>query len=89
MSLHQLPPRKPGFDVAKRYVRFRELRDDGYVSFDFAIGDPELAVELILPLPDYQAFCREQGVIYLTRDQAAALDLEQAKWRNDHPGIQE
>ncbi len=87
MSLHQLPPRKPAFDVAKRYVRFRELHDDGYVSFAFAIGDPELAVELILPLPDYQAFCREQRVIYLTRDKAAAFDREQAKWREGSPGI--
>lgn len=89
MSLHQLPPRKPAFDVAKRYVRFRELRDDGYVSFAFAIGDPELMVELILPLPDYQAFCREQRVIYLTRDPAAALDHEQAMSRKPQPGSQE
>ena len=48
MSLNQLPQRKPAFDVTRRYVRFRELRSDGYVLFDFAIGDPETSVELML-----------------------------------------
>lgn len=86
---HQLSQAKPPFDVSKHYVRFRELRDDGYVLFDFAIGDPELAVELTLPLPAYQTFCRERGVIYLTRDQVETLDFERSKWRYGKPGIEQ
>ena len=89
MPFHQLPQAKPPFDVSKRYVRFRELRDDGYVLFAFAIGDPELVVELTLPLAAYQNFCRECGVIYLTRDQAETIDFERSKWRYGSPGIQE
>lgn len=88
MSLHQLPPRKPAFDVNRRYVRYREFDERGYVQFDFAIGDPELAVELTLPLRAYQEFCRANAVIYLTREQADALDHEKTKWRFGAPGQQ-
>lgn len=84
---HQLHHPKPAFDVGRRYVRFRELSAEGYVRFDFAIGDPELAVELTLPLTAYQAFCREHDVVYLTREQAQTLDFEQSKWRFGRPGL--
>lgn len=81
MSLSQLPQNKPAFDAKRRYVRFRDLRDDGYVLFEFAIGDPELAVELILPLPAYREFCRANAVTWVTRDQGIALDFDKSKWR--------
>lgn len=89
MQSHRLPLLKPVFDVERRYVRFRELRADGFIEFDFAIGDPELAVELIMLLKDYQEFCRTQNVTYLTRDEGAALDSEQLKWRYGMPGTDE
>jgi len=85
---HQLPVPKPVFDVGRRYVRFRELRADGFVEFAFAIGDPELSVELVMLLEDYKTFCRAQGVIYVTREQAATLDSEQSKWRYGQPGLE-
>ncbi len=85
----QLPFPKPEFDVARRYVRFRALAESGYVSFDFAIGDPDLAVELTMLLPDYRAFCRANRVTYLTREQAEAVDHERCKWRFGIPGIQQ
>ncbi len=89
MSSYPLPQPKPAFDVDKQYVRFRELRADGYVLFDFAIGDPALAVELTLPLAAYRSFCREHHVIYLTREQAETLDSEKSIWRFGAPGIEE
>ena len=89
VSFHQLPQIKRPFDVSRYYVRFRELRDDGYVLFDFSIGDPELAVELTLPLAAYQTFCRERGVTYLTREQAETIDFERSKWQFGSPGIQQ
>lgn len=79
----------PSFDVERRYVRFRELRADGFVEFAFAIGDPALSVELVLLLKDYEDFCRAQNVTYVTREQAVALDTEQSKWRYGAPGSQE
>lgn len=82
-----LPERARAFDVNRRYVRFRELDDRDYVQFDFAIGDPELCVELTLPLPAYQAFCKANQVTYLTRDEAAAVDYQKSKWRYGQPGL--
>lgn len=77
----------PAFDVHRRYVRFRELNQGNYVLFDFAIGDPELWIELILPVPAYQTFCRENAVTYLTREQEDAVDHERSKWRYGQPGM--
>lgn len=48
----------------QRFVRLTRERDDGFVEFDFAIGDPEIFVELVLPRAAYQAFCRQQGVAH-------------------------
>jgi len=83
----ELPARRPAFDVNRHYVRFRELRADGFVEFDFSIGDPELSVELTLPLSAYQAFCRQHAVTYLTREQERAVDHEKSKWRYGLPGL--
>jgi phenol hydroxylase P0 protein len=81
------PPR--AFDITRRYVRFREQRDDGFVEFDFSIGDPGLSVELVMPLREFQSFCRANRVTYLTRDEGAQLDIDQAKWRYGQPGLSE
>ena len=89
MQSHELPAYKPAFDAERRYVRFRELRADGFVEFSFAIGDPELCVELVMLLADYKTFCRAQRVTYVTREQASALDSEQSKWRYGQPGLEE
>lgn len=63
------------------YVRKRKTRDDGFVEFDFAIGDPEITVDLILPVHAFQEFCATNRVIFLTAEQVAKIDAEQAKWR--------
>ena len=89
MQSHELPAYKPAFDAERRYVRFRELRADGFVEFSFAIGDPELSVDLVMLLEDYKTFCRAQSVTYVTREQAATLDTEQSKWRFGQPGLEE
>lgn len=88
MGLARLPSIKPKFDPARRYVRFRELRKDGYVSFDFAIGDPELSVNLALKLDQYRHFCRTHDVTHVTREQGEALDFDQMKWRFGQPGVE-
>lgn len=71
------------------YVRFRELRSDGFVEFDFSVGDPDLSVELILPEAAYRAFCEANDVIQVDAEQAAAIDHDAAKWRYGQPGITE
>jgi phenol hydroxylase P0 protein len=59
-------------NVQLKYVRVLERRHDGLVSFEFSIGWPELAVELLLPTAAFDAFCSEHRVIW--RDQQQASD---------------
>ncbi|PXW92302.1 phenol 2-monooxygenase P0 subunit [Sphaerotilus hippei] len=69
------------------WVRVRQQRPDGFVEFDFAIGEPELSVDLILPRPAFEAFCVMHRVRLIDDAQAARLDAEQAKWRYGRPGL--
>lgn len=53
-------------DVSAKYVRIKEVRADGLVSFEFAIGWPELFVDLLLPRVAFDDFCLRQKVQLLT-----------------------
>ena len=48
--------------LQRKFVRVIERRADGFVAFEFAIGWPELSVELILPGPAFEAFCVREDV---------------------------
>lgn len=63
------------FDAGRRYVRICRRRPDGFIEFEFAIGDPELAVELMLPESAFHEFCLANEVIVL--DPATS---EQGDW---------
>ncbi len=64
-----------------RYVRVRRVVDDRFIEFDFAIGDPSLYVELILPKPAFEAFCAHNSVVMMTDEQALEVDADMEKWR--------
>ena len=51
-----------GFDPAKRFVRIVRARADGMVEFEFAVGEPQLFVEMLLPRFEFDQFCRDQQV---------------------------
>jgi phenol hydroxylase P0 protein len=53
------------FDPTRRYVRICEQRPDGFIEFEFAIGDPALCVELMLPEAAFHEFCLANAVIVL------------------------
>jgi phenol/toluene 2-monooxygenase (NADH) P0/A0 len=50
------------FDPAQRFVRIVEERADGFVAFEFAVGEPELFVEMLLGREQFDEFCARQGV---------------------------
>lgn len=77
------------FDIAQRYVRFKARRDDGFVEFEFSIGDPRICVELVMREPQYRAFCHTHDVVQLSASEAAALEAEELKWRYGQPGLAE
>ncbi|MDY6891710.1 MAG: phenol hydroxylase subunit [Pseudomonadota bacterium] len=75
-----LPPRST-FDRLTKYVRVRSQPGARFVEFDFAIGDPSLYVELVLPKGAFDQFCATNGVVHMTEEQIRANDSEMAKWR--------
>ncbi|CAG1017917.1 phenol hydroxylase P0 protein [Burkholderiaceae bacterium] len=61
----------PACDTSRRFVRVIEQRTDGLVAFEFAIGWPDLAVELLLPQRAFADFCAAHRVQRLDEDSAA------------------
>jgi phenol hydroxylase P0 protein len=51
------------FNPSLRFVRVVEERSDGMVAFEFAVGEPELFVEMVLPQAAFVDFCEQQGVV--------------------------
>jgi phenol hydroxylase P0 protein len=52
-------------DTNKKYVRVTGCRAKDFIEFDFAIGSPDLFVELILPEAAFSDFCRQNDVVLL------------------------
>lgn len=77
----------PRAEQVQCYVRLRAERPDGFVEFDFSLGDPDLSVDLILPKAAYEEFCAAHRVRFLSAEQGDEIDAEQAKWRYGQPGI--
>lgn len=71
-------PQRPFHE--RRFVRVRETHD-GFVEFDFAIGDPQLYVELILTEAAFKEFCAANAVEHLDAEAANRLDQDKQTWR--------
>lgn len=69
------------------FVRVTGTRDGRFVEFEFAIGDPELAVELVLDFEQFRQFCATHEVTHLSAEEGARLDWERMKWRYGQPGL--
>lgn len=78
------PPREiePALiDVRRRFVRITGEREGGFVEFDFAIGEPELFVEMILSREAFAAFCADNGVEPFPSDPAPSEAPSAFDWR--------
>lgn len=69
------------FDQMPRYVRVRSEPDAAFVEFDFAIGFPDLYVELVLPHQAFRQFCETHHVQHMDAQMSRALDADAHKWR--------
>lgn len=61
-----------GFDPARRYLRVTRRRDDGMVELDYAVGAPEVYVEMILPAAAVEDL--------IARERPTLLDGPRATW---------
>ena len=65
----------------KKYVRVRNIIRDQFVEFDFAIDDPRLYVELVLPKASFAEFCAANDVLEMTAEQCQMVADDAEKWR--------
>jgi len=71
-------------DTQRRYVRVTGTRGDQFIEFDFAIGEPELFVEMILTPAAFADFCAANQVEQmpaLVEDDAEEIGDAQWNWR--------
>ena len=63
----QPPPPTPAspaaWDVAQRFIRIVQAHDNGMVEFEFAVGEPGLYVEMVMPRQQFEEFCAMQAVV--------------------------
>lgn len=77
-QLVEMVPAK--LDTRKRWVRVTGQRGDDFIEFDFAIGEPDLIVEMILAPAAFAEFCADNQVQMLPpRDPEAGTD-EPSDW---------
>ena len=50
------------FDMSRKFVRVTGSPREGLVAFEFSIGWPELAVELLMPTAAFDEFCTANRV---------------------------
>ncbi|MGV8893688.1 MAG: phenol hydroxylase subunit [Burkholderiaceae bacterium] len=67
------------FDTTRKFVRVVETRQDGMVGFKFAIGEPELFVELMMPATAFKEFCAVNQVTLL----APEVEQQNGEQQND------
>jgi len=65
---------KNGFDVTRRFVRVLGALPNGMVEFEFSVGEPEMAVELVMPKTAFDEFCAVNRVEFITASPAAPAD---------------
>lgn len=71
----------PEFDIKQRYVLIRNERSDGFIEFDYSVGEPEVFVEMILPRPAFDEFCLENDVAFITEADVSETALAEQVWR--------
>lgn len=64
----------PNINSDNRWVKITRTTESGFVEFEFYVGDVDLCVELILPVPAFKEFCETNRVKYVDEQGAAPLN---------------
>jgi|APSaa5957512535_1039671.scaffolds.fasta_scaffold46595_1 phenol/toluene 2-monooxygenase (NADH) P0/A0 len=66
--------------LTKMYVKVLPESNDSMVAFEFAIGWPDMTVELVLERAQFDLFCKEYSVIRLPDGPSSVqVELERLK----------
>lgn len=75
-------------DNQRKFVRVTGCRGKDLIEFDFAVGSPEMFVELILPEAAFADFCRSNEVTMLpSGDDGTAHDALHWRLRDAAAGL--
>ena len=72
------------FDTTRKFVRVIEMKKNGMVEFEFAVGEPELYVEMLMPVKAFEEFSAANQATALAEkipEQMAASATEEDQWR--------
>jgi len=72
---------QPQVESLTKYIRITGDLNAEFIEFDFAIHDPSLFVELVLPKHAFNDFCKTNQVVEMTQEQQAFNDAQEEKWR--------
>jgi len=64
------------FDITRKFVRVVRTRPNGLIEFEFAVGDPDVAVELVMPKDAFDEFCANNGVEFIKDVAAKPIDAD-------------
>ena len=65
----------------KKFVQILNIKDDGFVEFNFAVGEAIMNVELLLPYRAFIEFCQNNRVSFFTKEQEDELVLDNQNWK--------
>lgn len=64
------------FDITRKFVRVMRTLPNGLIEFEFAVGDPDVAAELVMPKAAFDEFCQANQVELLTDAKPEPADAE-------------
>ena len=66
------------FDITRKFVRVMRTLPNGLIEFEFAVGDPDVAAELVMPKAAFDEFCANNKVEFMTDVLAKPVDADAA-----------
>jgi phenol hydroxylase P0 protein len=69
---------KANFDITRKFVRVTQIRPNGLVEFEFSVGEPGVAAELVMPKAAFDEFCVANQVELLTEAPSGPADGDAA-----------
>ncbi len=73
-------PNTTAFNPEKKFVRIIETHANGLVEFEFAVGEPELFVELLMGQAAFDEFCVMHAVTPTQGRLPAKKDDAEQEW---------
>lgn len=83
MSRSKISPEmeKYNLDISRRFVRVTGEHKNGFIEFDYAVGEPEVFVELVLPSDAFEDFCEINHVELLPSEHTLNDQKQDWEWR--------